>query len=101
MPQYKAGDLVKTKSRFRNKWVVLNVTKEDVANGLNCSGPGLYMFSGYWYYSVTHVDSRGVLDTSSVGAHALSPRSYGKIQSLEGQVIGRVRGHRVAYKHLR
>lgn len=30
-------------------WVVLSISEKDIANGIDCSQPGLYAFGGMWY----------------------------------------------------
>jgi hypothetical protein len=59
----------------------LRVSKKD-ARSMNCSGPGLYLFSGYWY--------KGAL------GGPMNHRAYGKIDDLKGQKVGRVRSHYAA-----
>lgn len=94
----KHGDLVELNSRGRIYWVVLKVTREDIAKRkLNASldAPGLYLFSGYRGWP----DCRG---------SALHPNAYCKMTGpvsteadLNGYVINHIRGHRGAVKYLR
>lgn len=43
----KEGAIVKTLNGLH--WIVLNVSKFDWTNGVNCDKPGLHLFTGYWY----------------------------------------------------
>lgn len=76
----RAGDLVKLRGSHR-LWVCLRVSKKQ-ARRMNCDGPGLYLFGGYWY----------------TGAHGgpLNPRAYGKIEQVRGRKVGKVRSHYAA-----
>ena len=74
------GDLVKVRGSHR-LWVCLRVSKKD-ARRMNCDGPGLYLFGGYWY-------------TTALGG-PLNHKAYGKIDALQGRKVGRVRGHYAA-----
>ena len=49
---------------------------------MNCGGPGLYLFGGYWY-------------TAALGG-PLNHKRYGKIDAPQGRKVGRVRSHYAA-----
>jgi hypothetical protein len=59
------GDLIAVEGSHRY-WVVLNISKKDLQNGINAPSPGLYGFGGMWY-----------------GRKVFHYKSYGKIQSLD------------------
>lgn len=88
----KHGDLVKLREPGRKNWVVIKLTRQQIARE-RLNAPlvtGLYLCSGYWY-----------------PGSPLSHQPYGKLvgpvtaATLNGRVVGRVRGHRAAHKHLR
>jgi hypothetical protein len=69
----KIGSMVKIPGS-RRRLVVLKVTKRGIKRGMNARRPGLYMFTGMWY-----------------GKNPNDHKSFGKILTPYGRVVGNVR----------
>lgn len=89
----KHGQLVVIRERRRERtWVALNVTKKDIARGVQVYTPGIHLFTGYWY-NHRRPGFIGLPNPPVIRTGPTHHAAYGKVFDLGGKRLIRHLAH--------